>query len=371
MDEIKESGESHAEVSGPIRSRSTKHLQSKKKGSIIMLKKRLMSMFLALTMVVGLGSQVFAVETNQVVQYRVRSSENNTITKIVHAEIPHDITNSENVSFEEYGQSKLYTYTTDDFIYTVQFGVEGAVCFSFVSLKDGTLYQSDVFNISDFGWNDLGIDPDDQIEAGKEIIRSSSCMELTEFSTKEIAGTNTQRLVTSSSLNDHLIEIFGADFKYRLLASEYKEWDRSYLMRVHGNQTTLQQTARVIDFKVGATVASIKAWLSAGKFKCSVKWFLDAMKATIVTLDGVEMIDAALRGEAYQYRCERVQRVTCPTYPDEIFYNASWVIECGFFRKTNGYWNDYQTNELHQPLYDDYSQLLANGFTQLLNRHVL
>ena len=61
MDEIKESGESHAEVSGPIRSRSTKHLQSKKKGSIIMLKKRLMSMFLALTMVVGLGSQVFAI----------------------------------------------------------------------------------------------------------------------------------------------------------------------------------------------------------------------------------------------------------------------------------------------------------------------
>lgn len=52
-------------LSGPIRSRSTKHLQSKKKGSIIMLKKRLMSMFLALTMVVGLGNETFAAQSTQ------------------------------------------------------------------------------------------------------------------------------------------------------------------------------------------------------------------------------------------------------------------------------------------------------------------
>lgn len=312
-----------------------------------------------------------ATEPEQGVQYQIRDSKDSTATKIVSVEALQDIA-SEDVSFEEYGQSKLYTYMTENFVYTVQFGTNGAVCFSFVSLEDGSLYQSDTFNISDLGWdNDLNYDVDDQIKMGIKIINTCNDIEMTELHVESTVNTSMQPLAASSTLSAHLVELFGADFNNKFLASETKEWDKSYVMRVHGNQTTYKINATVFDFAAGATVASVKAWVSAGKFNFSVKWFLDAAEAATRTVDGIDMIIAALHGEAYQYRCERVQRVTCPTYPNEIFYNASWVIECGFFRKTNSEWNDYMSTELHQPIYDNYSQLISNGFTQLVNRHLM
>ena len=89
MDEIKESGESNAEVSGPIRSRSTKHLQSKKKGSIIILKKRITSMLLAVSMLLGVSAQSFAypeVDIESEISLEIES-ERNRIYEEVYAQL--------------------------------------------------------------------------------------------------------------------------------------------------------------------------------------------------------------------------------------------------------------------------------------------
>lgn len=279
-----------------------------------------------------------------------------------------NITDEDNVTIERLGETILYTYQEDDFVYCSQMESDGTMVFSYTSEDNSQIYQSQPFNVNDNFGGDIMSDLNNLTVVNTVILKNFDKFNVyialnlnqSEYSLQS-ASSNVESIVTAT---------FGSNYTNLYLKSATRSYDKTYTLRCHGYQSTYCLQNAAFSFAAKTAISTITAWIAASKFSFSVSWLLGAAAVATTIYDGVKCINAALQGNAYFYECNRIRRVTIPSYTSDVLYSASWVLKYSFVY-TNASWASEEEFSYKQPAYDDYDNLFNTAFNRFVVNYLL
>lgn len=162
----------------------------------------------------------------------------------------------------------------------------------------------------------------------------------------------------------------GDDYQKKFIASRRMTYDQDYLLSCYETQSTYQLKYDTVDFVAGTAVSVIKTWISLGEYECTVEWFLNAFDAVQDTYDGIQVIKAAVKGEAYKYESNRIRSVTVDYYSDDVVYSASSVRRNTIIHNGTSWADSEDKSSYTQESYADEDVMFNTAFTRFVYNYL-
>ena len=313
------------------------------------MKKRLISLVLAISMCVALGAPVFA--TNKLIGA-------NDDTLIGRSEYP---------TIETFGEAIFYRGETNDVVYCSQLTEGRNLVFSYAFKDDNVIFQSLPVDVNEVFRIRSGITESVLEQINMAILQNLDMYAIDKvIQLSEVNNTNSR----AASIDGIVNSAFGSDYANKFFASRTKTYDRAYQMYCYGTQTTRRMTGANFEFDAGTALTVISTWFALNGASMGISTIITVLSVGYEVANGIKVISHAVKGELHSYECDRVKRVTIPSYSSDVLYSASAVFRSNFIL-SNGTWTvDSQASHV-QPAYDDYDLLFNTAFTRFVNNYLI